>query len=506
MNHTCQSFLLQIPSLSHLAYRFSPLLFRPHSRLVEFLLRLFASRALPVVGQVVERDAVVLGGIVNIAADRADVFAARFHIAEIDLRQNGRDRIVKIDHTICFKIFISLRSVRSAVNRRVIPNKITNTVKRFARRLYILEHHRKLVLVQRFVHICDVPVKHIEQTVAFHDHDAVSVGVTFGFDEINPARDLLTLGEVVIRAVRIFYGHDIIKSFELLGGYFLRADVDLCVREGLQLSGMVVVLVRQKYLRDLFRLVAERGERFHIAADIFSGENRTVLVRHFLRHSGRESRVNENDLIAGVDQIILQTAAIAYVLVELVYAVLAAEDERLGVKPVFSEFYRFDLHVYTSVWGSQYEFDVDYLKRQFEDYLNCTNSDNVLIPIVEYEGWKYTYGLAYYDFLIEHIKNVINKTTAPDRRLFTVLLDHKTGMELRIRYLKEHRFIIDDDSLEETATKLKQETTILLNQFLKANMIEDQKREALYRKMINSLSLLKNEDSEFTQKLLDALH
>ena len=54
---------------------------------------MFEFRALPVVGQVFERDAVVLGGIANAAADRADVFAGRFRIAEIDLAENGRDQM-----------------------------------------------------------------------------------------------------------------------------------------------------------------------------------------------------------------------------------------------------------------------------------------------------------------------------------------------------------------------------------------------------------------------------
>ena len=66
--------------------------------------------------------------------------------------------------------------------------------------------------------------------------------------------------------------------------------------------------------------------------------------------------------------------------------------------------------------------------------------------------------------------------------------------------------LIDDSLLEETATQLKQKATALLFRFLKANMLEKQKRDALYQKMINTLSLLKDEDRKFTQKLLDALN
>ena len=45
-------------------------------RLVELLLRLLAARALPVIRQGFKRRAVMLGGIVDVSADGADVFAA----------------------------------------------------------------------------------------------------------------------------------------------------------------------------------------------------------------------------------------------------------------------------------------------------------------------------------------------------------------------------------------------------------------------------------------------
>ena len=75
--------------------------------------------------------------------------------------------------------------------------------------------------------------------------------------------------------------------------------------EGTKLARMVSVLMREKDLRDLLGLIAERGERFHIAANVFARVERTVLVWHLLRSSRRKSRVNEDNLVAGVDQIIL---------------------------------------------------------------------------------------------------------------------------------------------------------------------------------------------------------
>ena len=44
---------------------------------VEFLFWLLAARTAPVGGQILERDAVMFGGIIDIAADGADVLAGR---------------------------------------------------------------------------------------------------------------------------------------------------------------------------------------------------------------------------------------------------------------------------------------------------------------------------------------------------------------------------------------------------------------------------------------------
>ena len=61
---------------------------------VELLLALLATRALPVVRQVVECHAVVLCGVINIAADRADIFTGGFLLGEVHLGKYGGHRMV----------------------------------------------------------------------------------------------------------------------------------------------------------------------------------------------------------------------------------------------------------------------------------------------------------------------------------------------------------------------------------------------------------------------------
>ena len=52
----------------------------PLLRFIEFSLRLLATRAAPVVGQVFEGNAVVLCGVIDIAADGADILAGGFSL------------------------------------------------------------------------------------------------------------------------------------------------------------------------------------------------------------------------------------------------------------------------------------------------------------------------------------------------------------------------------------------------------------------------------------------
>ena len=142
------------------------------------------------------------------------------------------------------------------INGRVAAHKLTHTVERFTRRGKVVKYNRELVLVECLVNIGDVGLEHIKQTVVFRDDKAVAVGVSFRLDEINAVRDLLTFGEVIVRAVGKLNRNNIIDSLKLVGRTLLLVDINLCVREGLQLSGMVAVLMSEQDFCDLLGLVA----------------------------------------------------------------------------------------------------------------------------------------------------------------------------------------------------------------------------------------------------------
>ena len=118
--------------------------------------------------------------------------------------------------------------------------------------------------------------------------------MALGFDKKYPVLNLPALREVIVSAVRISDRRNMIQSLKLLCGRFFSADIDLRVRKRLQLTGMIVVLMRQQDFRHLFRFVAQRLECIHVAADVFPHKKQAVFVRYFLRRSGGYSGVNNN--------------------------------------------------------------------------------------------------------------------------------------------------------------------------------------------------------------------
>ena len=101
-------------------------------RLVEFLLGLFAAGTAPVVGQLFEGHAVVLGRVIDIAADGADILAAGFLLGEIHLSKNWRNGIVEVYHALGLQVLVALRAVGAAIHRRMVADEFAHSVQRFA--------------------------------------------------------------------------------------------------------------------------------------------------------------------------------------------------------------------------------------------------------------------------------------------------------------------------------------------------------------------------------------
>ena len=131
---------------------------------VVFVLRLFAARATPVGREVLERDAVMFGGIVDIAADGADVFAGRGLEDDFAHGDDGR-RIVEVHDALLRVAFQCFGRVGAEIHGRARAAEGADAVEGFARGGLVLEHDGKPVLVERDVGVGDVAVDEIEESI-----------------------------------------------------------------------------------------------------------------------------------------------------------------------------------------------------------------------------------------------------------------------------------------------------------------------------------------------------
>ena len=203
---------------------------------IELCLRLLAARAAPVVGQVLKCHTVVFGWIVQIATDRADIFAGVFLLGEIYLGKDCRHGIVEIHHALGLQVLITLRRVGAAIYGRLMANELTYTIHRFASGRQVVEDNGKFVRIKSLVNVGDVSLEHIEQSLVLCDDEAVTVSMPLGLDKVNTIGNLLTLWEVVISAISKLYRHDVWNVLEFVCPNFFCIHINLCIGEGTQLS------------------------------------------------------------------------------------------------------------------------------------------------------------------------------------------------------------------------------------------------------------------------------
>ena len=142
----------------------------------------------------------MFGGIVDIAADRADVLAGRRLEDDFAHGDDGR-RIVEIHDALLRVALQRLWRVRAEVHGRARAAESADAVKGFARGGLVLVDDGELVLVERDVGVGDVAVNEIEKPVRLDRHDAVARGVARRRDVRHARRNALRGGELVIGAV-----------------------------------------------------------------------------------------------------------------------------------------------------------------------------------------------------------------------------------------------------------------------------------------------------------------
>ena len=104
------------------------------------------------------------------------------------------------------------------------------------------------------------------------------------------------------------------------------------------------MLVGQQYLCHLLWFVSQCCQSIHIVADALTDIDGCRLLWCTIGETCWQASIHQDDFVAGVYQIVLQTATIADVHVKLLLSFLATKYEWLRIESVFAEFYCFDVH------------------------------------------------------------------------------------------------------------------------------------------------------------------
>ena len=124
---------------------------------IEFFLWLLASRALPVFRQILKGHVIVLCWIIDITADGADIFSGAILPREVVCLKYSFWRVVQVQNTFCFQVFIALGRVCSAIDGLMIPDKFTHTIQGFPGGDGIVKDYRQFVFIQRLINVSNIP-------------------------------------------------------------------------------------------------------------------------------------------------------------------------------------------------------------------------------------------------------------------------------------------------------------------------------------------------------------
>ena len=117
-----------------------------------------------------------------------------------------------------------------------------------------------------------------------------------------------------------------------------------------------------------------------------------------------------------------------------------------------------------------YKFNVDLFTKSINDYINCEDSFSKYKFDYLFDKSKVVYGLAFYDALVNVLKNDPENL---DIKAFHLLYNHKQLFEYRIHYLIEKKYILLNNELLEIIDELIIESLKLRNSVIKYRITKD---------------------------------
>jgi hypothetical protein len=155
---------------------------------------------------------------------------------------------------------------------------------------------------------------------------------------------------------------------------------------------------------------------------------------------------------------------------------------------------------------NNFYFDVKALRGLIEDYLQSKLSsksytDNYRLQVGDNQNW-WAYGLNIYSYFLEHLEMVLQQKGRLEIKVFQVLVDHKTLMLSRIKYLAEHQHLTSADSIYEEFKIVLNEFITLRNLAIKSQVTGNPKG---IHKIIGTIPELVKKEKVVLEKLLDNL-
>lgn len=153
-----------------------------------------------------------------------------------------------------------------------------------------------------------------------------------------------------------------------------------------------------------------------------------------------------------------------------------------------------------------FRFDVKLLRSFIEDYLQskpCRKryTDNYRIDIGDNRD-LWVYGLEVYSYILKYLELVLEQKVLLDLRAFQVLVDHKTLMISRIKYLADNKMLTEADFFYREFEAIKHEFMLIRNQAIRSFVTGN--KEGV-KKIISRIPQVIIKERDTLEKLLENL-
>lgn len=153
-----------------------------------------------------------------------------------------------------------------------------------------------------------------------------------------------------------------------------------------------------------------------------------------------------------------------------------------------------------------FRFDVNTLKTLIEDYLQSRHSsksytDNYRIDVGDNRD-LWVYGLEVYSYIQKYLELVLQQKVVLDLRAFQVIVDHKTLMLSRIKYLADNQLLSNANTIYQEFEQILHEAILLRNLAIKSFVTGN--KEGV-KKIINKIPQIVNKEKNVLEKLLENL-